>query len=285
MKGFVFSFFLILLFTELRSQDPDSSSSTKTISPWFVERFKLTAGFFVPVNNTNIQVGIDGSGDGTDIDFENDLGLARNIGTFLANFQWRISRRSRISFSYLKIDRNSTLTLKKDITFEDQTFPANSSVNSFFNTAIYQLSYGYSIISKPKFEAGLEIGTHLVSVKTGISQNGSGGTISKSSDFDIIAPLPDLGIWGGYTFTNRFALKTDVDYFSLTIGDISGSIFAYNIGFTYKLIDKLDLSLGFIGLNFKVDAIKEDTNAHMKWSYNGPNLGITFSFGKRSWEH
>ena len=285
MKGFVFSFFLTLGFTELRSQDPDSSSSTKTISPWFVERFKLSAGFFLPVNNTNIRVGVDGGASGTDIDFENDLGLARNIGTFLANFQWRISRRSRISVSYVKINRSSTLTLKKDITFEDETFPANSSVNSFFNTAIYQVSYGYAIISKPKFEAGLEIGTHLVSAKTGISQNGTGGTITNSSDFGIVAPLPDFGIWGGYTFTKRFAFKIEVDYLSLTVEDISGSIFAYNIGFTYKLIDKLDLSLGFIGLNFKVDAIKADTNALMKWSYNGPNLGITFSFGKRSWDH
>ena len=284
MKVLVFSFFLMLLFTELRAQDPDSSSSTKEITPWFVERFKLSAGFFLPVNNTNIKVGVDGS-DGTDVDFENDLGLAKNIGTFLANFQWRISRRSRISLSYAKINRSSTITLKKDITFEDQTFPENSSVNSFFNTSIYQLSYGYAIISKPKFEAGLEIGTHLVSVKTGISQNGTGGTITKSSDFGVIAPLPDLGIWGGYTFTKRFALKIELDYLSLTVEDISGSIFAYNIGCTYKLIDKLDLSLGFIGLNFKVDAVKEDTSALMKWSYNGPNLGITFSFGNKSWGH
>jgi len=285
MKVLTSAFVLLLLFTNTKAQNPDSSVSTKKIAPWFVERFKVSAGFFLPINNTNIQVGINGGAHGTDIDFETDLGFVKNLGTFLANFQWRISRRSRLSVSYYKIDRSSTHTLARDLVFKEDTFHVNASVNSFFNTSIYQISYGYAIVSKPKYEVGLMIGTHLVGGKTGIALNTTAGGLQKNSDFGFTAPLPDLGIWGGYAFTNRFAVNLEADYLSLTFGDVTGSIFAYNLAFTYRVIDMLDLSLGFTGLNCKVDIVKEHADGHFKWGYNGPAFIATYSFGNRSWGH
>ena len=123
------------------------STKLKT-APWFVEKFKFSAGFFVPVSNTNIQVGIKGGVAGTEIDFEKDLGFNSSQLTFLANFQWRVSRRSRINLNYYNIPRSSTHTIQKDITFNGIVYPVNASINSYFNVAIYQVSYGYAITGK-----------------------------------------------------------------------------------------------------------------------------------------
>jgi hypothetical protein len=276
---------MALIFTNGYAQTPDSLPTNIKKAPWFVERFRLTAGFFVPVTSTDVQAGIKGHVGGTNIDLEKDLGYSGGQVTFLANFQWRISRRSRLNLSYYNIPRNSTHTLDKDITFKDSVYPVNSTVKSYFNTAIYQISYGYAILAKPNYELGVMIGTHLVGGKAGISLSGTNVSGSKSTDFGFTAPLPDLGIWGGYAFNDRFAVNLDIDYLSLTIGDITGSIFAYNLLFIYKLTEKLDISLGFSGLNFKVDAIKPNVEGHFKWGYNGPALGLTYSFGKKSWGH
>jgi hypothetical protein len=269
--------------TNSAASDSVNSPIVKKPAPWFVERFKLSGGFFVPVSNTSIQVGIQGGVAGTDIDFEKDLGYNSGQVTFLSNFQWRITRRSRISLNYYNIPRNSSHTLNKDITFNDTTYHINSTVSSFFNTAIYQISYGYAILEKPKYELGVMIGTHLVGGKVGISANDTGGSVSGSRDFGFTAPLPDLGIWGGYAFSDRFAMNLDLDYLSLTVGDISGSIFAYNLLFMYRVVGKLDVSLGFSGLNCKVDVTKTNAEGHFKWGYNGPALGVTYSFGRKSW--
>ncbi len=285
MKSLTPFIILLLAITKGFGQQSDSASVEKKIAPWFVERFKLTAGFFLPVNNTSIQVGLTGKAAGTEIDFQKDLGYTQEVGTFLAGFQWRISRRSRINFSYYDINRSANHTLDKTIYFKGDTFNINTSIHTFFNTAIYQVSYGYAILSKPNYEAGVLIGTHLIGGKVGISANGTNMGISKTSDFGFTAPLPDLGLWGGYAFTPRLAANADIDYLSLTVGDISGSIFAYNILLTYKLIKQLDISLGYTGLNFKVDATKENVNGHFKWGYNGPSLSATFVFGKKSWSH
>ena len=113
------------------AQEKDSARTEKIILPWFVERFKISAGGLYIINNTNIRVGVNGM-DATTIDGEKDLGFYKQVGTFLANFQWQISRRSRMTLSYYNIRRNSNRTLQKDISFEDNTYHANSSVYCYF---------------------------------------------------------------------------------------------------------------------------------------------------------
>jgi hypothetical protein len=282
----VFALTPIFLFNILFgfSQTTDSSKSQKRIVPWFVERFKISAGFFYVVNITSVQVSITGT-PGTDIDYQKDLGYNKEVGTFLTSFQWRISSRSRFSFSYYNIKRSSTHRLTKDITFQDNTYYINEEVNTFFNTSIYQFSYGYALISKPKIELGLLIGAHVVGSKAGIALSDANPGISGSNNFGFTAPLPNLGIWGGYALSNRFSLNFDLDYFALTIKSITGRVLASNFSLTYRLINKLDISLGYTGLNFKVDIVKGNADGRFKWGYNGPAIAATFSFGKNSWRH
>jgi hypothetical protein len=265
------------------SQTKDSAESGKLVAPWWVQKFKLSAGFFVPVNSTKIQVGANGAADGTDIDFQKDLGFGASIATFSANFQWRISRRSKVNLNFFNMDRSSTHTLQKEIDFNDQTYPINASVNAYFNTAIYQFSYGYAIIEKPTYEVGVMIGAHTVGAKSGLSLNGTSTGASVSNNFGFTAPLPDLGVWGGYAFSDRLAANLDFDYLSLTIDNINGRIIAYNMIVTYKLIRQLDISLAYTGLNFNIKTTKKDITGDFKWGYNGPALAATFSFGKQSW--
>ena len=129
------------------------------------------------------------------------------------------------------------------------------------------------------------IGTHLVGGKVGFSLTGNNVAVQKNNDFGFTAPLPDLGIWGGYAFSDRFAVNLDIDYLALTIGDYYGSISSYNLLFIYKLAEHFDLSLGFSGLNCKLDVIKKGVEGNFKWGYNGPALGVSYWFGKKTWSH
>src|SRR3954454_12168224 len=102
MKAGPLVMIILLHFLYGQAQEKDSTKDEKTdsqkkiILPWFVERFKISAGGLYIINKTNIQVGVNGS-ESTSIDAEKDLGFNKETGTFLANFQWRISRRSRVT--------------------------------------------------------------------------------------------------------------------------------------------------------------------------------------------
>ena len=285
MKTGILIIIFILSFSSGFTQNKDSSSLVKEVAPWWVERFRLSAGFFESITNTRIQVGVNGSENGTPIDFEKDLGVGANFSTFLTNFQWRISRRSRINIGYFNMKRTATHELQKDITFDSTTYPVNTIVDAYFNTSILQFSYGYAIIQKPTYEIGLSLGAHTIGSKMGIATSGNNVGLSTDNNFGFTAPLPDLGVWGGYAFSKRFAANLNFSYLSLTLNNVYGRIIAYNMLFTYQLVRQLDLSLTYTGLNFKVKKSKGDLNGDFSWGYNGPTLIASFSFGGKSWVH
>jgi hypothetical protein len=81
------------------------------------------------------------------------------------------------------------------------------------------------------------------------------------------------------------ALSGEFNYLTITTGDISGEIVGYNAVLMYKATKHLDLSLGYTGFNFKVDANINSNKAHIGWGYNGPSITAGFSFGNKKWAH
>ena len=275
---------------ELYAQSGDATAAPaaqledlhKAQAPWFVSRFKLSAGLFVAVNNTDVRVENATGTKGTNIDFENDLGFNRGIGTFLADAQWRASRRSRFDLSYYGIHRTAFYTLKKDIDFGDHTYAVDSRVNAFFNTDIYRFSYGYALLSKPRYEAGLLIGAHVIGAGVGIGI--SGANVNSYSDaFSFTAPLPDVGVWGGYAINSRWAVNGEFSYLSLTVDNTKGRILSGYLNVTYRLPLLFEVSLGYTGFNFDVNTVRKNLSGDFKWSYNGPSLTGSYSFGKKKW--
>jgi hypothetical protein len=249
------------------------------VVPWFVERFKLTAGFFAPVNNTNIKVDGTNGKIGTDIDFESDLGFNKNSSTFLGDFQYRLSRRSRFDFSYYRLDRSASKTIDRDINFNGNTYNLGAQIDAYFNSNIYRLSYGYAILSKPTYEAGLLIGAHVVKFGLGIDATANNVSGSAATNVGLTAPLPDFGLWGGWTMGPHWAVNAEADYLDITINSISGRIIAYNAALTYRPIRSLSFAAGYTGLNFKLNVDKEKLDGQLKWGYNGPSVTATFAFG------
>lgn len=274
--------YMLLLFIFGITQTYCQDSTQLKKAPWFVQRFKVSAGLFIPVNNTNIKVGTDG-GEGTDIDFEDDLGFEKVSPTFYGDFQWRLSHRSRLDFTYYIVNRGSSYTLDKDIVFGEDTFHINSNVRSYFNTGIYRVSYGYALFAKPKFELGLIGGFHIVGAKAGISFKGDNLNVAANSNFNVTAPIPDFGIWGGYEISKSLAINAEADYLGVTIDNITGRILAYNILLSYRIIEPLHVAVGYTGLNCKIEAERDILNGHFKWGNNGPSLTVTYAFGKKKW--
>jgi hypothetical protein len=260
--------------------------SKKKTAPWFVDRFKIGAGFFAANTTTDIKLGNTSGGSvGSDIDFEKDLGMKRNVETFLANFQWRISRRWRMDFSYYQLNRTSSKTLERTINYGDHTYNVSATVSSYFNNTIYRASFGYAILAKPNAELGLLIGAHTLQSSMGIGVTAGGAGVAYNDNFNFTAPLPDFGIWGGVALSKRLALNGEFDYLSIAAGDFKGEIVGYNASLSFKALKQLDLSLGYTGFNFKIDANTNNQNAHIGWGYNGPSLTADFRFGHNNWKH
>lgn len=68
--------------TEIQNIDRKMLNYQDDDLPWHGRRFKVTAGAFFPVNNTEIEVNGTNGNIGTDIDFEKDLGFQNNTVSF-----------------------------------------------------------------------------------------------------------------------------------------------------------------------------------------------------------
>ncbi len=282
---FFMCFYSVVCAKTLTDTTSQHRSKTKYALPWYIHRFNIEAGTFFSLNSTDIKVGTETRGTATLIDFEKDLGFKTNTLTFLAKAQWRISRRSLFELKYYNLARSSGYTLKKELDFADTTFRINTSVSSFFNTRIFEFTYGYSIISRPRYELGVKLGVHLVSARVGIATVDNVLNASFSRTFTMVKPLPDLGVWGGYSLNKRWALQGSGGYFyadkgikKITIAHIN--IFTYNLLLHYKATEHLQLCAGYMGYFVKMNGVIDGITGYLDWGYSGPTLKASFVFGK-----
>ncbi|PWB23782.1 hypothetical protein [Flavobacterium sp. HTF] len=262
-----------------KTENEDLQNQYAEDYPWHARRFKITAGAFFPVNNTQIQVGSNNGRIGTEIDLEDDLGFSQSSTSFLGTFEWRISRRSRLGAEYFALDRSSSKTLQKEIEFGEHTYNINTRITAFFDVQIARIAYGYAFLSKPKYEAGLLIGAHVLFADLGIRVDANQASAEFHDNFAFTAPLPDIGVWGEFVLAKRFGLYVNANYLAVKIEDIDGRILSYNLSVLFNVHKNFSLSAGYTGLNFRVDTVKERLNGYLKWGYNGPTVSAVFTFG------
>jgi len=268
------------LTANLKTENKDFQDTSLEDLPWHNRRFKVSAGGFFPVNNTIVKVEGNNGNIGTEIDLENDLGFSKSTASFLGTFDWRISKRSRLGFEYFVLDRTATKTLQRDINFGDNTYEVNGRVRGTFNVQIMRVAYGYAILSKPKYQAGLLVGAHVLFADLGLQLEANTQSIEKHDSFDFTAPLPDVGIWGEFVLGKRWGLYANVNYLAVQIDNTDGRIISYGLSVLYNVHENFSLTAGYTGLNFRVDTVQERLNGFLKWGYNGPTITAVYTFGK-----
>ncbi len=256
-------------------------ANTFEMPPWRARRFNITAGSFFPINNTQIMVGSNERDFGTTIDLEDDLGFNDFSYSFMANGQWRISKRSRFELEYFYLNRKSTHTLERKLEFKDHTYEVNARVSAFFDVSIVRFFYSYAFVAKPTYEIGALIGSHVIFGDVGMQVDTETGSAEVSDNFDFTAPIPDIGIWTDIQLSKKFGLYANANYLSLTIDNIKGRVLSTNISLLYNIHNNISLKAGYNSLNFRVDVEKERLDGFFKWGYNGPMLTLTYAFGEQ----
>lgn len=273
---------LFLCLPQLLQAQSDSLPVSRK-APWYVLKYSISFGSFFPVNNTNVKVEGTNGRIGTDIDFENDLGFKRNTFTMQGGIQWRASRRSRFDLSIFGVSRNVYYTLQKDITFKEHTYPVDADISAYFNTGIYRFSYGYAFVCNEKAELGAMVGLHVIDTEVGMGLHSTDISANYSDNVGVTAPLPDLGIWGGYAFNKKWAFTGETNYLSAKIGNIDGRLFNYNFVIRYRITPRIHAAAGYGGFHFTVTDNREKLNGTLKWGYNGPSVMLLYNFGFPHW--
>lgn len=236
-------------------------------------RFHALIGGFFPTVATQARLNAGHTVEGTQIDFESELGLEGNVASPRLGLLWRITRRSGISASYFQLNRDGTDTASIDIKWGDISIPADAPVYSKMDTEVLTLSYTYAFVQRPKWELAVSGGLHVTRFEATIQRlddpaQTDGGTVT--------APLPVVGLVGGFDFGKRWTMLGKSRFFALDVGDYKGRILELSAFAQYAFSKHVGIAAGLDFFETDLESEDDGFQGEIQWSYFGPGVYLTF---------
>ena len=254
--------------------------------PLLNKRFTVSVGGFFPDIDSKVRLDATNGNIGTEIDFENELGLEESKDVWWANLRWRISRRNNLEFEWNQLNREAFVAATtREYQIEDTVIQAGGAIESVFDIDLVRLTYGYSLIRNDEAELQFQAGLHLadIAVQLGLtgalSIDGEPFVESVSTEQeDVTAPLPHFGGNFTYAFNEKFGMYAHIIGFALEIDDIEGSIVDTGLTVQYNFTDTIGVGAGVRYFNVDVEASDEDLRGQFEFEYFGPLVYVNAAF-------
>jgi hypothetical protein len=241
--------------------------------PALEDRFYFGVGVFFPKTSTKGQLDSNRLGVGATVDFEESLDMPRSKTVPAFAGRWRINQRWRIDAEYFQLNRSSERVIDREIQWGDQVFAANTQVSSKFNFSDLRVSAGYSFFRTADKELGMGLGLHMAWYDVSLN--------SSSSDRegqDVLAPLPVLSIYGQFALTDRWAVGSRLDRFSLSYDKFSGGLTSLALDLQYQPFRHVGFGLGYRGLFINAEVEGDRVTGKFRQTFEGPVLFMNASF-------
>jgi hypothetical protein len=244
-------------------------------------RYWLEASAYWPNIDTTVRVTGTRGRVGTDINLESDLNLRdrKGLPAFLAGA--RIGDRVTIIGEYYALDRSGSAQASRDITFDDVVYPAGVQVDSSFESDVYRLAVGYSFIRRDNLEVGAAIGLHATDFEATLSGDGQVGNTpiqTQRRKRDLVAPMPTVGLYGGYAITPKLTVAGRVDYMSLSAGSYDGSVINTEARASYRVWRNVGVGGMYRYVSYDFDVEKKRWTGNLDYKFSGPAIFLQAIF-------
>jgi hypothetical protein len=193
------------------------------------------------------------------VNFES-LGVPDNATRFYIEGFWRPWRRHQFSLSWYNNNREGDpFTLQRDIAWGDRVIQAGASVAGKTDSSYVSGVYRFAVYKNDRFEIGPSLGIGHLSLKAGISGQGTATTPSGtvSGPFDISRSTGQItGDLGGYFCWwafRRLLVRTDMRYIIVKPGDSEASITDGRASAVYHFTPHFGVGLQYTYTKFRYD--------------------------------
>jgi opacity protein-like surface antigen len=238
--------------------------------------------YFYPTISSTARLDLPGTNrPGTVISLEDELDLADRKSTPYLQLGMRAWTNWRFEFEYYLLNRSASKSITRQIDWGDETFPAGATLDTKFDTSIYRLTAGYSFYRTTQAEAGVGFGLHVTDITTRLSGTGTvgGGTASfQNEGHDVLAPLPTVGLFGTYRFTDQLSVRGRADYLSLTIGDYHGRLTNAFGGLDWRFTKNVGAGVGYRYVKYNLRVEKSNFHGEVDYTFKGPTFFLNVGF-------
>lgn len=254
--------------------------------PLLTDKFVFTGGLFIP--NKELRLSVNGEAIDYDIDLDKRFDIKEYQRTFNVGFDWRFSRKWKLSADFFRINTVNVADLDEPIEWEDYIFDGRAELG--VDITVLRSMVSRIISQGDKHELGVGIGFHIMPISiyiegdaTLIDPDGeqNDATFERQS-ISVTAPLPDIGLYYNWAPTSKWFFKADVDFLYIAIGDYTGWLWDFTGGVKYQIVDFFG-----VGVNYKyysVDLEVDGGNDVGSWNgsvgiaFSGPMLLVHFNF-------
>ncbi len=214
---------------------------------------------------------------GTEVRFEDELGLADRKTLPWIQAGARLGDRWRLELEYFSLRRSGSRTLAREIDWGGTVFPATADVSSSFDSDILRASVGYSFVRSANAELGGVLGLHTTRFRIGLATQASVGDTrgsGQSEAEDATVPLPTIGLYGTSRFGENWFVAGRVDYFNLRFGDYEGGLVNAMAALGYRLTDRFSVSAGYRYVDYSLDVDRTNWRGSVDYRFSGPFVSL-----------
>jgi hypothetical protein len=241
------------------------------------ERAGILLGAFITDRQSTTRLDSD-SGEGTEIDLEDDLGLESSTNVArLGGYVW-LNERHRLDGGYFDLDRESTFPIDETIEFGDETFTINTVIETESKLSIIKADYTFAVLARDRGYLGLTAGLYIADTSMTIRE----ATLGQSESEDVTAPLPLFGLRGDYAINDRITLTGAAQWFGFEAEDVDGRLTDFYVGADYGFGQRMAVGLAYNRVSMNLGAIEDrGLNSRLDWGYDGFLLYFKVDLGTR----
>ena len=264
-----------------------AASSARAQFPGDVpENFRLHVGGIFALFNTDTQLSTKNPDNpGTDIDFEDVLGVPDNKFAFRADGYWNFLGRSYLDFGYSSFNRSEQHTITQDIVFNGVTYTAGASVDAEMDERFIYAAYRYGFVKNPSFQFGASLGVSYakldasLTAATGVvGPNGQPIVGSVTKEASIEAPIPLIGLEASGALSRQVTLGAYARGFGANIGDYSGNMIDAGARLDWYVARNLGVGLAYEYNHIHITKETDTRKTEFKTQYHGPRFYLTVTF-------
>jgi hypothetical protein len=249
----------------------------------FPDKWGFSLGTFLPAFETKVRLNGE-TANGTDIDFEKDLGLNKNLTAFQFTGFYRFGDHGRIDLVYVPWSREKTRTIDREIQWGDVTYDAGAEIHSKISVELLNIIYRYSFINNGKVTFGVNGGVSSLWSKAELTGEGTisgggtaSGTIAKKSD--VIVPIPVIGVHFDMLLTKRLLWRAEGNYFAANVSGYNGHVSVLGTSIEYFLTRNIGLGAGFASDMYNVKKSGDNGgDVRVKYGFSGVTAYAQFQF-------
>jgi hypothetical protein len=269
---------------------PDDGGAAPAVRNHLYDKWQFSASGAALILSTTVRIDSD-SGQGTELNSEDDLGLSKTVFRPRLAARWRPGRRHELEASWVFVNRNGDRTLADSIQVGDTSFSAGARVQSKFRNDQILLVYRWAFHASETSQIGLGVGlgAQVFSFKfdatAGAASGGDTVSVQKSVDKRLVGPTASLGLYGRWQLGQDWNIEADLrgiyaKISTVTVWDVEAGAAA-----RYWLSKTWGLEAGYgLGLyDVKVDVsnsgslIQYDFSGKLKYSTQNVRLGVNIA--------